>query len=312
MSSDTSTPGLGERLRQLTPRQRQGAAAAVVAFLVIVGVIISLVSGSSSPRGLLPLTTAPAAAGIVDATQPNPAGQLWALTNTYVAANVQLVDVYATKPLKIIPTSTAATSVALGTRGPLAVGQGTTKSGAISFYSPSTGRLLGTTPAPGPVIALATSSFYYYALIQIQSSDAIAIIQPSTRKIIHTLPAPTGSLAIAVTSTGATIYAAQPNGNVAEIDTASGKVGASFATSSDVRAICISPSNTLLYVLKGNQASDNVGVINLTTQAQVDVLPAPADTVSLALNALGTQIYDVVGTQTFGNVQLYVLPNAAK
>lgn len=310
--SNASRPVFGDRLRQMTPRQRQGTVALVVAFLVTVVIIVTFASGSSSPRGLLPLATAPGAGGIVDATQPTSDGKLWTLTNTYAAANVQLVDVYGTKPLRIIPTSLAATSVAIGGGGPLAVGQGTTKSGAISFYSPSTGHLLGTTPVSGPVISMTTSGVYYYALVKNQSSEAIATIQPQTRAVLQILPAPKDTISIAAASNGSTIYAAQSNGNVAEIDTSSGKVYGNFGSFPNVHAMCINPSNTFLYILKGLLSNNNVAVVNLTTQSQVDVLPAPADTVSVGINALGTQIYDVVGTQAYGNVQLYNLPDAAK
>jgi Tol biopolymer transport system component len=75
----------------------------------------------------------------------------------------------------------------------------------------------------------------------------------------------------------------------------------------DPIAVAVSTSGSTLYVLNTVGAGANVGVIDVATEAQTKVLPAPADSVAVQVSPDGGSLYVVVGTPTVGNVQVYAI-----
>ena len=114
---------------------------------------------------------------------------------------------------------------------------------------------------------------------------------------------------MAVSPDGSTLYALQGNGTVSFINLANGKVTQSFGTSNGARQLAISPDGTKLFELKGSHSDNNVGVLNIATEAQLYVLPAPANCVQVTVDPSGSLLYDFVGTPQYGNIQVF---NASK
>jgi len=72
--------------------------------------------------------------------------------------------------------------------------------------------------------------------------------------------------------------------------------------------LAISPSGTTLYVLRSTATADNVAVVDVATEAQVRALPAPAHSVGVEASLDGHSLYLIVGTGTYGNIQVFALP----
>ena len=93
-----------------------------------------------------------------------------------------------------------------------------------------------------------------------------------------------------------------------EIDLTSPVVVAKFkAASKDdtAQSIALSPDGSTLYVLKNADGTSNIADVNLATEAVRKVLPAPSHCVGLLVSTSGGQLYDLVGTPTYGNIQVF-------
>jgi len=283
--------------------------AAILAIVVLAGgglVGYKLTAKTTSSVTAAPTKIAAAPAGLIGGTAPDATSQLWELVNMAGRANVQLANISITKPLAIYPVSNAATSITTVIGQPVAVGLGTATAGAVKFYTASTFHLIATTPTSGPVVALAADSgSNYYALTSHNGVSAVNVISIASHQITSTIPMPAGTLSIAVSADGSIIYGLQGNGTVSLVNTITKKVTQSFNTSGGARQIALSPDGTTLYELKGSLANDNVGVINLTTESQKYVLPAPASTVQVQVTPSGASLFDLVGNPQYGNIQVY-------
>jgi hypothetical protein len=71
--------------------------------------------------------------------------------------------------------------------------------------------------------------------------------------------------------------------------------------------LALSPSGTTAYVLRGDIAAPNVAQVNLSTQSNTTVYPAPAHTVALAVSASGRTMYVAASTHRFGTLQAFEL-----
>ena len=71
------------------------------------------------------------------------------------------------------------------------------------------------------------------------------------------------------------------------------------------RALALSPDGTTLYVLKGTAAVSNIAVVDIATESVRHVLPAPSHCLEVLVSASGSQLYEVVGTAGYGNIQVF-------
>ena len=79
----------------------------------------------------------------------------------------------------------------------------------------------------------------------------------------------------------------------------------SFRTGDGARSIALSPDGNTLYVLKGPAAAPNVAVVDVATQSVQRVMPAPANCLQILVSANGGELYQMVGTPGYGNIQVF-------
>jgi hypothetical protein len=261
---------------------------------------------SDTVAAVSPLSITPGPAGLIGGAAPNSSGGLWVLVSLNGKANVQLIYTSSKVPPVTFPVSNTASTVAVNYDGTLGVGLATGKTGAVQFYKTPRMTTLGTVALPGPVTALVdgTSGNAFYALVSVRGAESVDVVNAVTHKITLSIPMPAQTDSIAISPDQSTVYALQGNGTVSVIDAASHDVIQSFAVTPGDRQLAISPDGSQLYVLKGSVASDNVAVINLATQSTVRVLPAPASCQGIVVSP-GGQLYDLVGTSNYGNIQVF-------
>jgi DNA-binding beta-propeller fold protein YncE len=291
---------------------RKSRITATVVALIVVGtgasgyVLYQRHKIASAATPVTPLSITPGPAGMIGGTTPNPSGGLWVLVNQNGKANVQLIYTSSKAPPLTYPVSGLATAVATNVNDTLAVGLGSSKVGAVQFYSTTGMAPMGSVPMPGPVTDLVGSGggTTFYALVQVHGADSVNIVDSQSRKILGSIPVPSQTDAIAVSPDLSTIYTLQGSGTISIIDIASRQVTQSFAITPGDRQLAISPDGSTLYVLKGTLVSDNVAVINLATESTLYVLPAPSSCQSVVVSPQGN-LYDLVATPQFGNVQVF-------
>ena len=81
----------------------------------------------------------------------------------------------------------------------------------------------------------------------------------------------------------------------------------SFPTGDSGRSLALSPDGSTLYVLKNGLTSANVAVVDLATESVRKVLPAPSNCLQVLVSANGNQLYQVVGSASYGNIQVISL-----
>jgi hypothetical protein len=57
--------------------------------------------------------------------------------------------------------------------------------------------------------------------------------------------------------------------------------------------------------LKNAAGMSNIATVNTGTEAVTKVLPAPASSVQVLVSSSGGQLYEVVGTASYGNIQVF-------
>jgi DNA-binding beta-propeller fold protein YncE len=101
------------------------------------------------------------------------------------------------------------------------------------------------------------------------------------------------------------LYVLQANGLVDVISLAGGKISSSFQVGDPGISLALSPDGSTLYVLKGSPAVSNIAVVGVATQSIRRVLPAPGDCHQVLVSASGKQLLEVVGTVSYGNIQIF-------
>ena len=86
-----------------------------------------------------------------------------------------------------------------------------------------------------------------------------------------------------------------------------GAVAARFSVGAKPVDLAVSNTGSTLYVLKRAGAGANVGTIDVATERQTGAMPAPAQCAGIVVSPVGHSLYDVVGTATYGNVQVFPL-----
>jgi hypothetical protein len=78
------------------------------------------------------------------------------------------------------------------------------------------------------------------------------------------------------------------------------------ATKDDTaQSIALSPDGGSLYVLKNTGTASNIADVNTSTEAVRNVLAAPSNCVGLLVSSGGGQLYELVGTARYGNIQVF-------
>jgi hypothetical protein len=242
------------------------------------------------------------------AAEPQPNGTIWTLAGDDAARALWEFNLAGgQKPIGAKPVSNAAVSIAESLTGVIGVALGTRRSGALELLNGSTGTVTRTVPigAPASQVVVGADGSTFYVLNGTSASASVTIVNSQTGRTLGTVPVPLDTVSVIPDVQEATIYALQPSGTVSQIAVAGGKVMSSFRTGDGARSIALSPDGNTLYVLKGPAAAPNVAVVDVATQSVQRVMPAPANCLQILVSANGGELYQMVGTPGYGNIQVF-------
>jgi len=287
----------------------------VVAGLTLLAV--APLAACSAGRAAVPAATAAAEPerimaaprGILAAGQPQPNGALWTLAGNTASRGLFEFSLTSGHSVGSISVSNAAQSVAESLTGMLGVALGTSDAGRLELLNGSTGTVTRTVPigAPAREVVVGSDGATFYVLNGSATSSSVTIVDSADGNVQGTVPVPLGTVSIVPDVQETTLYALQPSGHVSQVAIAGGKIITSFPIGDSGRSLALSPDGSTLYVLKDGRDSANVAVVDLATESVRKVLPAPSNCVQVLVSASGNQLYQVVGTASYGNIQVVSL-----
>jgi DNA-binding beta-propeller fold protein YncE len=232
---------------------------------------------------------------------------MWLLAESKGDATLQELNLTSGKIQTVVPESTAAHALAQSPSGVVAVGVATGFTGAVELHNGSSGALIATVAVGASVKGLAAGAdgSTLYVLNGTGTSSSVTLVNLQTDTTSASVPVPLATVGIAVQPTGQDLYALTAGGTVDEVNVGNGSVVGRFSVGPGPLQLAISSSGSTLFVLKRAGSGTNVGVIRLATERQQRAIAAPADCIDIQLSANGRQLYDVVGTPTYGNVQVF-------
>lgn len=246
---------------------------------------------------------------IVAVGQPQSDGAIWTLAGTTASRGLFKFSLASGHTIGSISVSNAAQSVTESLTGVVGLALGTSRAGALELLNGGTGAVTRTVPlgAPAREVVVGTDGATFYVLDGSATSSSVTIVAAADGKVQGTVPVPLDTVSIVPDVEETTLYALQPSGRVSQIAVAGGKVMTSFPIGDSGRSLALSPDGSTLYVLKTGLASTNVAVVNLATESVRKVLPAPSNCVQVLVSASGNQLYQVVGSAGYGNIQVFPL-----
>jgi DNA-binding beta-propeller fold protein YncE len=269
-------------------------------------------TGSTSGQPTQPATVKPRQIfaepkNLLSAGQPQPNGTLWALAGD--AASKGLFDINLSDGAGIgsVSVSSAARSVTESLSGVIGLALGGSKAGALELLDGSTGKVTGTIPlgAPARDVIVGSNGATFYVLDGTAKSASVTIVNSQTGGVQGTIPMPLNTVSIAPDSLGISVYALQPDGQVSQVAVAGGQIMTSFATGQGARSIALSPDGSTLYVLRNAGHDANVAKVSIATESVQRVLPAPANSLQVLVSADGHELYQLVSTSSYGNIQVF-------
>ncbi len=291
---------------------RVGSAASVACLACVLAACSGGTSSTSTSQqegsAIKPLRVIAAPAGLIAGTAPQPSGILWALAGSATSKNIQIIRLSGSGPgATIVPVGSGAVDVVESSSGLIGMALRTTTTGALQFRNGASGAVVAMVALPSPAMALTAGSdgATFYALCGTSSVRAVTVVSSLGNRITNTIPVPADTVSIAVEPSQQRLFALLSDGTVKVIAVIGGQILSSFTAGPGANRIAISNDGSTLYVLKTAGQAENVGVINVATQRQTGAIPAPANTVDIQVSLDGTQIYDMVGTQRYGNIQVF-------
>jgi DNA-binding beta-propeller fold protein YncE len=209
-----------------------------------------------------------------------------------------------------VSVSAAARSLAESASGVIGVALGAKRSGALELLPSTGGKVFKTValPAPARQVVMGSDGTTFYVLTETATTASVTIVGSRAGRILGTVPMPSDAVSVVPDIRQATLYALERNGLVDQIDITGHKVVAKFRVGGQGdmgQSIALSPDGNTLYVLKNDGATSNIADVNANTEAVRKVLPAPSHCVQVLVSASGGQLYEVVGTASYGNIQVY-------
>jgi ABC-type uncharacterized transport system permease subunit len=202
-----------------------------------------------------------------------------------------------------------ARSVAETASGVIGVALDAKRSGALELLS-ATGKLIKTValPAPARQVVVGSDGTTFYVLTGTATTASVTVVGSRAGRILGSVPMPSDAVSVVPDIQQTTLYALERSGLVDQIDITGGKVVAKFRVGGQGdtgRSIALTPDGNTLYVLKSDGATFNIADVNANTEAVRKVLPAPSQCVQVLVSSSGGQLYEVVGTATYGNIQVF-------
>ena len=232
---------------------------------------------------------------------------MWVLTGSAESRGLFELDPTSGKVFGSISVSSAARSVAQAATGVIGLALGTDRAGALELLDGRTAKVIRTVPlsAPAREVMVASDGTTFYVLTGWGSSSSVTVVDSQDGRVQVTIPMPLEAVSVAPDVQQTTLYVLQRDGRVSQISIADGKVVATFVVGDSGQSLALSPDGTALYVLKSTDAGANVAVVDVATESVRRVLPAPANCLEVLVSASGSQLYEVVGTAGYGNIQIF-------
>ena len=257
--------------------------------------------------GIRPEQIVQAPKDILASAVPQPNGTMWVLAGSTESRGLFELDPTSGKVFGSISVSSTARSVAQAATGVIGLAFGTDRAGALELLDGRTAKVIRTVPlsAPAREVVVGSDGTTFYVLTGWGSSSSVTIVDSQDGQVQGTVPVPLEAVSVAPDVQQTTLYVLQQDGHVSQISIADGKVVATFVVGDSGQSLALSPDGTALYVLKGTDAGANVAVVNVATESVRRVLPAPASCLEVLVSASGSQLYEVVGTAGYGNIQIF-------
>jgi DNA-binding beta-propeller fold protein YncE len=269
-------------------------------------------SGTSSPHSsakVMPEHIVHAPKRILAAAMPQPNGLVWALAGGRSAGLFEL-DSSNGKVTGSVSVSGAARSLAETSTGVLGVVIGTNRAGALELLDGRTAKRIRTValPAPARRVVVGSDGTTFYVLTGWANSASVSIVNSQNGHVRGTVPVPASAVSVVPDVQQTLLYVLERDGNVSEISVSGGKVMARFGVGHDPGlSLALSPDGSKLYVLKGTNAVANIAVVDAATESVRRVLPAPRHCRQVLVSANGSQLFEVVGTAGYGNIQVFAV-----
>lgn len=267
----------------------------------------STTSAAQPPTGRLERIL-PAPKDVVAASQPQPNGTIWTLAaGRRASMGLFQISLTSGSGLGSISVIGSARSVTESLSGVVGLALGTKTAGALELLNGTTGKVVKTVPLAAPARDVVTGSdgATFYVLAGTAKSASVSIVNSRSGAVQGTVPVPPDTVSVAPDVQGSTIYALQPDGRVSQISATGGQTMASFTVGDRARSLALSPDGSTLYVLKDAGQDANVADVDLATEVVQRVIPAPANCLQVLVSADGSQLYQLVGTDKYGNIQVF-------
>jgi DNA-binding beta-propeller fold protein YncE len=257
--------------------------------------------------GVKPQQTFAAPANLMAAAQPQPNGTLWALAGDAAAKGLFEINLATGSGMGSISVSNAARSVTESLDGVVGLALGIGRTGSLELLNGNTGKVIRTVTlgAPARDVIVGSDGTTFYVLNGTSRAASVTVVNSRNGTVRGTIPVPLDTVSIAPDTAGISVYALEPDGTISQIAVAGGKTMSTFPVGSPARSIALSPDGSTLYVLKDAGSSANVAVVNLATRSVRQVLPAPANCLQVLVSADGSQLYQLVGTPSYGTIQVF-------
>jgi hypothetical protein len=299
-----------------TPK-KEGALALASAATLLGGLALLAGCGHSGPGAgsvrpalarIVPQRIVRAPKMLLAAAEPQANGIMWALAG-WSSLGLFELDSSSGQLAGSVSVSRAARSVAESSTGVIGLALGTRHSGALELLDGRTGKVIRTValPAPARQVVVGSDGTTFYVLTAWASSASVTIVNSQNGAIHGSVPVPGDTVSVVPDVQQASLYVLQETGLVDEIGISGGKITTKFKVGDEGRSMALNPDGNTLYVLKGTAQVANIAVVNLNTESVRRVLPAPSYCRGLLVSASGTQLFEVVGTPGYGNIQVLAL-----
>ena len=290
---------------------RSGAAGIVIGALTAAALAACSSGGTASghparPGAVKPQHIFAAPKNLLAAGQPQSNGTFWALAGDAASKGLFDINLADGSGVGSVPVSNAAMSVSESASGIIGLALGTSKTGALELLSGATGKVLTSIPLGAPAReVIVGGGAMFYVLDGTAKSASVTVVNSQDGGVQGTVAVPLNTVSIVPDAQGVSVYALQPDGRVSQIAVAGGQIMTSFATGPGARSIALSPDGSTLYVLRNAGQVANMAKVNVATESVQQILPAPANSLQVLVSADGSELYQLVSTSSYGNIQVF-------
>jgi hypothetical protein len=264
-------------------------------------------SATSAWAGTRPERIVPVPKSVLAAAVPQPSGTMWTLAGGPQSRKLFEVELPSGQVVGSVPVSSATEAVTQSLTGLIGLALATKSGGALELLDGSTAKVIRTVQlaAPARDVVIGSDGTTFYVLTGTAAHSTVTVVDSQNGRVRGTIPMPPGTVSLAPDVQQTVLYGLQSDGRVSEISMVGGNIMASFVVGDAGRSLALSPDGSTLYALKDVAGAANVAVVNVATESVRRVLPAPAHCREVLVSASGSQLYEVVGTADYGNIQVF-------